>query len=515
MADRHVVLAAKGGGIVFGGRLFVWAARFGLAVFLARLLQAEGYGLYNIALSIATLAAAFAVIGLDSALIRYVAIYSRRGDRAGVLGTLRVGIALPLLASAVAAVALVALAGPIAHDILGDPRLESPIRIVAILVPAMVLNSVLAASLQGAQRIGWAVLAEQFAQPIVRFAILAAFAVIGMTAELALLGAALATLAATALLIWFLHRQVSLTGIRDEARAEPGVMLRFSAPVYFSNLINTFGGNLQTLLLGGLASVASAGIFAVAHHVMLVGTIFHSAIVQASMPIFAELQDVGDHGRLHALYRTTSKWTFTLNLPFFLVAVLFPQAVLSIFGPEFMAGAEALVILAFASLINAGTGTSGAVLDMTGHTRVKLVNSSLSVGLAIVLNLLLIPEYRLVGAAIASFGSVAMVNLLRVGEVGWLVRVAPYDLSWAKPVIAGVAASIAGWLVAQLTYATGLLLSSALGAVALGVIYAVLLVALGLSDDDRAVVSRAARKFTRRREPSGGMARAEAPGEPT
>ena len=110
-------------------------------------------------------------------------------------------------------------------------------------------------------------------------------------------------------------------------------MLRFSGPVYFSNLINTFGGNLQTLLLGGMASVASAGIFAVANQVMLVGAMFHSAIVQATMPIFAELQDAGDRGRLHALYRTTSKWTFTLNLPFFLVAVLFPSAVLSIFGP--------------------------------------------------------------------------------------------------------------------------------------------------------------------------------------
>ncbi len=516
MADRHVVLAAKGGGIVFGGRLFVWAARFGLAVLLGRLLGTDGYGVYSIALSIATLGAAFAVIGLDSALIRYLAVYSRRDDRAGVLGTLRVGIGLPLLASLVAAMALVALAGPIARDVAGDARLESPIRIVAIMVPAMVLNSVLAASLQGAQRIGWAVVAEQFAQPIVRFGILAVFAIIGMTAELALFGSVLATVAATALLIWFLHRQVSFKGITGDVRAKPGELLRFSGPVYFSNLINTFGGNLQTLLLGGMASVASAGIFGVANQVMLVGSMFHSAIVQATMPIFAELQDAGDRGRLHALYRTTSKWTFTLNLPFFLVAVLFPSAVLSIFGPGFMDGATALVILAFASVINAATGTSGAVLDMTGHTRVKLVNSSLSVGLAITLNLILIPVLGLTGAAIASLGSVAMVNLLRVGQVGWLVHVGPYDLSWAKPLLAGAAAATVGWMVATFAQGTGLLVSSALGAVALGLTYAGLLVALGLSDDDRTVVSRAARKFTRRRSGSpGGGAPAEATGEPT
>ena len=62
---------------------------------------------------------------------------------------------------------------------------------------------------------------------------------------------------------------------------------------------------------------------------------------------------------------------------------------------------------------------------------------------------------------------------------------------------------------------TGLLISSGLGALALGATYAGLLVALGLSDDDRTVVTRAARKITRRRPSPAGMARADVPGEPS
>ncbi|HET7521306.1 MAG TPA: oligosaccharide flippase family protein, partial [Candidatus Limnocylindria bacterium] len=315
MADRNAMLAAKGGGVVFAGRLFVWGTRFGLAVLLARLLGADEYGLYNIALTVGTLGSAFAVFGLDSALVRYVAVYSRRSDRQGVLGTLRIGIGLPMLISVVAAAILLLLAGTIAGTLIGDPRLEPLIRIVALLVPAMVANSVLSATLQGAQRIGWAVVAEQFAQPIVRFAILLVFALLGMTPELAILASTLATIAATALLLLFVQRQVSFGGIGAAGNAQGGEMVRFSLPVYFSNLVNTFGGNLQTLLLGAMASIASAGIFAVANQVMLIGAIFHSAIVQASMPIFASLQDLDDRRPLHDLYRTTSKWTFTLNLP--------------------------------------------------------------------------------------------------------------------------------------------------------------------------------------------------------
>ncbi|HEY7333159.1 MAG TPA: flippase [Candidatus Limnocylindria bacterium] len=514
MADRHAVLAAKGGGAVFAGRLFVWGMRFGLAVLLARLLKADSYGLYSITITIATLGAAFSVIGLDSAIVRFVAVYRRRADRRGLLATLRVGVGLPMLVSVLAASILLALAGPLARDLVGDPRLEPLFRIAALLVPAMVANTVLAATLQGAQRIGWAVLAEQFAQPIVRLAILVGFAAVGMTAELAVLAMTLATFAATLLLAWFVHRQVSLTGLTAERHGEPRAMLGFSLPVYFSNLVGTFGGNLQTLLLGAMASVASAGIFAVANQIMLLGTLFHSAIVSASMPIFAELQDGPDRSRLHALYQTTSKWTFTLNLPFFLVAVLFPQALLSIFGPEFLDGATALAILAFASLMTSATGTSGAILDMTGHTRVKLVNSTLSVGLAIALNLLLIPPLGVTGAAIASLGARTVVNLLRVAQVQWLVHVGPYDRTWLKPILAGAAAAGAGWFVfVAVGDGADLVLRSAVGALALGATYAVSLWALGLSDDDRAIVSRAARKLTRRR--GSGQQVAGVPGEPT
>jgi O-antigen/teichoic acid export membrane protein len=510
MSSSHVLLAAKGGGMVFGGRLFVWGMRFVLAVFLARLLGADSYGLYNIALSVATLGAALSVLGFDSALVRYLAVFMRRSDRAGVLGTLRTGLGVPMLISLIPAALLLSAAEPLARNVIGDSRLEPLLRVVAFLIPAMVANSLLGAALQGAQRIGWAVLAEQFAQPLVRFALLVALALVGLTAELAVIASTVATIIVSALLLAFMQRQVSFDGVTRAGNGQLRVLLGFSLPVYFSNVVTTFGGSLQTLLLGAMASVASAGIFAVAHQVMLIGTVFHSAIVQSSMPIFAELQDAEDRRPVTHLYRTTSKWTLTLNLPFFLIALMFPQALLGLFGPEFADGATALAVLALASVMNAVTGTSGAVLDMTGHTRVKLVNSTLSVGLGILLNLLLIPPLGVMGAALSVVGSVSLVNLLRVGQVRWLVGVGPYDRTWLKPILAGAGAALVGWLVSSLLADIGLAARSVAGIAALGLTYAGLLVALGLNADDRLVLSRVGRRIGRRRRAERGGATIEA-----
>lgn len=492
----HVTAAARGGGIVFGGKLYAWAARFAIAVLLARLLGADQYGLYSVSLSIAAVAAALAVFGLDAAMIRYLAVFVSRGDGASLRGSIHVGAVIPAVLGLAASAALVLASDALATEVVGDGRLAPLLRITALIVPALVANSLLSAMLQGLRRFGASVGAEQILQPTLRGALIVAFAVAGMDVSLALVATLVSTVAVGVLMAARLR--ASLPPAHDRPRRPARELIGFSLPVYFSNVVHTFGGNLQTLLLGSLASVASAGIFAVANQIQLIGSLFHASIVRASMPLFAELHDSGNRGRLEHLYQTTSKWTFSLNVPFFLAALLYPEALLSIFGADFVEGATALVILAVGAIVNAGTGTSGAMLDMTGHTVLKLLNSSVSVGLAIALNLLLIPLFGLVGAAVAAVASVATVNAMRVVEVARFERVGPYNREYLKPIAAGLLATALSLLT------SGVLLAGLAGPLpvigGIGVLvatYAVVLHRLGLSDDDREILGRVGRRLRR------------------
>ncbi len=487
--------AARAGGIVFGGKLFAWGARFVLAVLLARLLGAESYGLYAVALSVATVASAMAVFGLDAAMIRYVAVFAARGDVDRLRGSVQVGFIIPLALAVVVAATLVVLAEPIADGLIGEPRLAPLLRVTALLVPAMVLNSLLAAMLQGLRRFGGSVVSEQVLQPTARGVILVGLALSGLDATLALVAMLISTLLVGAVMLVLLRRALPPAGHPNRPLGE---IVRFSMPVYFSNLINTFSGNLQTLLLGAISSIASAGVFTVANQVQLVGTLFHSAIVRGTMPVFAELHDAGKRTRLEQLYQTTSKWTFSLNMPFFLVALAFPEALLSMFGPDFVDGAGALVILAWGAIVNAATGTSGAMLDMTGHTAMKLINSSASVGLAVGVNLLLIPPLGVVGAAIAPVASITAVNVLRVIEVAVLESIVPFNRTYLKPIAAGAAALLAGVVVGHVVLGSqALLVAAPAGIIALLVTYVVLLRLLGLDEADQLVIDRSIARIRR------------------
>jgi O-antigen/teichoic acid export membrane protein len=501
---RDVRLAAKGGGIVFAGKVFAWGTRFAIAIFLTNLLGAQQYGLYELALTAATIASSFAVLGLDSAIIRWVSIYLHRDDRPGLLGVLVVGIGLPGLVSLAIAIALLAFSEPIATELLNQPAAAPLLPIVAFLVPFMVLNRQLGAALQGLKRIEFAVLAEQFSQPPIRFALLVAFLVlVGMGPAQATAASTLAGGAATAILLFYVVRYGHLHRQRETVRRETRALMVFSLPIWFSNIVTTVGKNLQVILLSALDTLRNVGIFAIAVHVNLLASLFHTSVVQSSLAIFAELNDRGDHAGLGHIYQTTSKWTFSLNLPLFIVIVLFPGALLSVFGSDFVAGAPALVILGLEALTNSATGTSGSLLDMTGHTRVKVVNSTVAVAASIVLNLLLIPPLGLQGAALAALGATLAVNLLRVGQVWYMLRLLPYDRSFVKPIAAGLVALAAGYGVSLALQDAPALLGLGVGTSVVVASFALTILRLGLTPDDRMVLQRAWRKLRRKnRNPS-------------
>ena len=179
-----------------------------------------------------------------------------------------------------------------------------------------------------------------------------------------------------------------------------------------------------------------------------------------------------------------------MNLPLFLILLLFPRPILSLFGEGFVNGSTALAILAWANLVNTGTGICGNVIAMTGNTTLKMVNSVITIGLNIGLNVLLIPRWGIVGAATASLGAEIISNMLQLVEVFILFRMLPYNRSIAKPITAGLVALGGAIAVGQVFPSEANLAFAALSATILVALYVGMILLLGLSSEDRAVVSR-------------------------
>ena len=311
-----------------------------------------------------------------------------------------------------------------------------------------------------------------------------------MTAPLAIGAYIFSTAIAAILLLALLDRAFHLRRPLGTMPGDTSQLIRFSAPVYFSNLVQIFGASIEKIVLGVTGAIASVGVFGIASQLVLVGTVFHGSVTTAAMPIIAALNDGGHNVALGRLYRTTTKWAVTVNLPIFLILVLLAEPIMGIFGKDFQVGAPALVILAFANLVNVGTGPCGAMLDMTGNTVAKLINSIIVVEVSLLASVLLIPPLGLVGAAIAALVVSLTLNVLRVVEVFAYSGLLPYDRGILKPALAAVAAAAAALVLRAADLEWGPLLLTVVTALVICIVFTGVVLALGLSEDDRDLLAR-------------------------
>jgi O-antigen/teichoic acid export membrane protein len=498
VAAGAVYTTASGGAMLFVGKLFSYGSRLIITVLLARVLGSAAYGSYNLALTVTELAVGVAALGLDTGILRFVAIFRSRQQPERIWGVLQVGIGIPTVLGLVLAAGIYVFAAPISMLIFDDPTLVVPLQVASLIIPVMVLLDQLDVALRGLDHMDYSVLAQQFVAPTVRFVLLLGLFLVGMTAPLAIGAYFFSTAVAAILLLALLNRAFHLRRPLGTMPGDTNRLIRYSMPVYFSNLVQIFGGSIQKIVLGVTGAIASVGIFGIASQLVLVGTVFHGSVTMASMPVIAALSDGGHVTALGRLYRTTTKWAVTVNLPIFLILVLLAEPIMGIFGTDFQVGAPALVLLACANLVNVATGPCGAMLDMTGNSVAKLVNSIIVVEVSVLASILLIPTLGLNGAAISALVAAVTLNALRVVEVFAYNGLLPYDRSILKPVLAAVLASATAlalraagsdWSPVVLTVVTALVIC---------IVFVAVVLALGLSEDDRDLLARVRGKIRRK-----------------
>jgi len=495
--ERNLLRVVQGGGITLFGKMFTNASRFVMAFLLARLLGASQYGMYQVALNMSTLAVSVAMIGLDTAMLRYIAISVSRKDEKMLWGTLQIGIGLSALLSVIAGTALFALSHYVANEVFHEPKLAPLLQIVSIATPFITLGDVLAGATRGFKNMSYAVIAQFIAQPMVKVILVAILAIFGLKVWQAVAIYAIGDIVSTLLLIYYLNKLFTLRRPLDEAERDLKGILGYAFPDWVARMLDQFQASIQALMIGSLNTLAGVGIFAVSSQLNILGHDFYSSINIAAKPLIAELHDQGDKVHLQRIYQTATKWSLIVNLPFFLAFILFPTKILAIFGQSFESGALALMIVALANLIDVATGMCGTLLNMTGYTKLKLANTIFSLTLATILNMILIPHWGLVGAAITTLTVITSLNVIRLLQVYFLLKIFPYNAEFIKPIIAATVSYLLIWALNHFFPLEDIRIRYALvQIVALFGVFAAMIWLMGLSEEDRNLLDRVWKKTT-------------------
>lgn len=473
------MLIVSSGGISYAGGL-------ALNLLLARSLGTRGLGAWVVAFSLATVLSTLGLVGSDWMLMRDGSYYEAIGDSRRLRKVIH--LALCLGGAALLVIGAVALfaAAPIASIVFDNPELAPQLRIAALLVPVMGLGQILIFGTRAFKTLKESALIGNILRPFFRI-VFSAVALIGWHSVVASLwGLLAAEVATTFTAAVALNRRVPLLGPTEPVRRRE--ILRFALPTWGNRLLTTVREQLFPVMLGSLTSLSGAAIFTTSRRVSGGPTSITNSMSLIYAPLASDFYNTQQREDLSALFKNTGKWGFTLALAPLSFVVAFPAEVLELFGSGFRAGVPVMLILALSVLLNFATGPCMQTLILSGRSAFVLNTSIAAFVLEVLAAIGLAQVFGIVGGAVAyALGSAAR-NVIALVAVYRYERLHPYRADYWKPV-AAAAAGVTVAKLAALAIPFGVVSIKVIAlAIITSVAYLIVLLALGLSSEDKEVI---------------------------
>ena len=382
-------------------------------ILLARVLGVTQYGLFATVMAWSQVLVLVALVGNNHLLLRFVPTYLGRGEWSLLRGIQRYSSRISMfVALGVLSTAALLLAS---MSVQFSSEVRSAFLIGLAALPFAALSLQRQAFLRGLHRVAAALAPELILRPLLLMALVVALAFLAhaemsAAAALALNGVAVFAAFAVGRL---LQQRAMPTAARQAAPEERHAeRIRIGVPLFLITGIQLLIVRLDIILLGAMAGHEAAGYYAPASRVAdLVVFALASANVIVG-PLVAGLYARNDVAGLQKVLATLAKGVLLFTIPLVFFITFFGLEILGLFGDEYRAAYVPLLILTCGQVVNAVSGPVDFVMAMTGQQVRMLQILALSAVLNVALNLLLIPPFGLVGAAIATASTTVFWNLL-------------------------------------------------------------------------------------------------------
>jgi O-antigen/teichoic acid export membrane protein len=476
---------ARGGVLNLAGAACAAMLNFLLVVVVTQAFSKAEAGVFFAATSLFLVVVALGQVGTGTGMVYFLSRARALGAVGHLRGYVRTAAVPVLVLSICLGVTLVVFAPQVAEvSTDGDPgHLAAYLRTLGLFVPVACLTQLGLSATRGLQTMRPSALVDHMARPGLQLLLVAGVA--WAAAPSLLVWAWLLPFLPASALVWLWWRRLHARLLaRPGQQTDPssprglrGTFWKFTgprAPALFAQMAMQ---RLDIVLVAALGGPAEAAVYAAATRFLVLGQMGNQAIATAVQPRIGAA--LAHDGRVLAsrLYGTSTAWLVLVTWPIYLTLAVFGPFLLGVFGEGYQRGSGALLLLSAAMLVATGCGMVDMVLNMAGRTSWTLANTVVALILMLGLDLWLIPELGLLGAAIGWSVSRTVANLVPLAVLGLVLRIHPFGSPLAAAVGAALVSyggvSVAGRVLLGPTW-TGLLVAGTLATVC----YLVLLVCL-------------------------------------
>jgi O-antigen/teichoic acid export membrane protein len=396
------------------------ALAFSLNIVLARLMGAEGFGIYSFAISVLVILQIFSVCGLDGVLVREVAASRELGRSDRLKGVIIFGVAaIVLLSIAVSSIVLLVVRAVAPAQ---WPYAATLLIGLLALAPMALLGGI-AAILEALRLPVPAQVAESIIRPCLFVALVGIYVLPldrHLTPEIAAVVHVLAYVGALLVAVGYLLGRIRRDIWTASATITPRIWLAAAAGFALTNAAYVITEKTDVIMLAALADPEAVGIYrAAARCAHLVSFALLATMLPLRPAISAAFARGNDKRAQGRAMRTAARFAMAIGLPAAVLLIAFGDTLLAVFGNEFSRGRMALTILVLGQLVNVAAGSVGVLMTMTGHEKRVAATVSASAGCNVVMNLVLIPRFGIEGAAVATAISLVLWNAV---TLHWVIK---------------------------------------------------------------------------------------------
>ena len=413
--DSHLFELLKGASTTFIIKIFGLLVGYLLAIFITNKYGSFVFGQYVTALLVIEVLSILSRLGIDTALVRFIARYMHKGSSKFIARLFNKSSVIVTLASVFFTLILLFFSAFIADFMNLD---EEYLLIVSFAFIPLVLFHMNTQAIRGLKQMVSFSFLNNLAITLLTFIILISLAAFVSSDKLPIYAYVTSVFIMTisSYFLWFFHfsklNNNTSYVVNEELTTKD--LFKVSIPLLLGQSMMLVMGKVDLFMLANMTSSEEVGIYNIALKLSMLAYLGLMAVNSIAAPKFSEIHSSGNMEALKRIVQQSTKIIFWITLPIVIVFLSVPEFVLSIFGEDFKLAALALIILSISKMFSAISGSVGTFLQMVGKQNVFQNILIFAALVNIILNYLLIPEHGIDGAAFASAFSGILWNTMMI-----------------------------------------------------------------------------------------------------
>jgi O-antigen/teichoic acid export membrane protein len=494
-------LIAKSGVVVFAGLIISKILTYVYRIIVARFYGPEVYGLFSLALMLSALFIAFASFGLTQGLLRYTALYRGKKENSKIKYIYGFVGKILVVSGILSGLVLFLGAEFISISIFKDAGLTIFLKVFAFAVPLGIISNIYLSILRAFEKVGWHTFIVNVFENFMKVALLVLLILIGFNSNSVSFSYMLGMVGVLILSFfvgrYFIARVGSGKSLsKKEKKGIVRELFAYSWPFLLLVVVARVLTWVDTFVIGYYLDSAQVGFYNAAVPIAILLLFASDAFMRLFFPLITREYSKKRTEVIQELSKQVTKWIFILNVPVFLLIIVFPGEIIGIlFGQEYRVASTSLQLLAVGFFASSMFSTIQSLILMTGKSKIRFYNKLFVLIFNLVLNIILVPRYGIDGAAFATMVSLIALSVIHLVESKVLLSFVPFRRKMLRVVMVGVLS------LGILLFVKQFFNSSLLNFVVLGgffvLIYVVLIIITGSLDRNDFMVLRAfMRKFS-------------------